>query len=195
MKILCAPLRRLQTQHRKRHKKPYAPKKILVEGNHEQRYGRIQNKYPKFVITDLYDELGFTDPAIVGADPWTVVPFKSSVTVNGIDYTHVPHDKMGRPVSGVMPARNVALQSVRPTVFGHTHTFGVYNLALMGPDNGVRCCINIASFMPDGHIESYAKGSTTGWQYMVMKVFPSKKPMVAPDIETIQNWRLKELYG
>jgi len=133
------------------------PKLLFCSGNHEHRVNRFVNEHPELrglwdiEIDQLFVRHGFS-----------VKQFGDWHFVSGVGATHIPHDKAGRPVGGVNPGNTIALHSTFDTLFGHTHTRSVTHRSKFGPDNSVTV-INTGCSMPDGHIEEYAKMSSTGW--------------------------------
>lgn len=65
-------------------------------------------------------------------------------------------------VGGVNPGNTVALNATFDILFGHTHHRSATHRGKFGPNNSVTI-INTGCSLPDGHIEEYAKLSTTGW--------------------------------
>jgi len=195
LKILFAPLKKLEKEQARR-AYPYRPRKIITAGNHEERKERLDNLYPHWApAIDIWELCGYRNVAVVGQTPFLVYPYKHVVEVDGINYVHIPYSKGGRPFGGVNVARTVALSSERHTIFGHTHNSSINNVPVFTNENAVRFAFNIASFLPHQQQEPYCQGDVNGWQYMVAKVWPSGDSHVAPDVETVQVWRLKEQYS
>lgn len=137
----------------------------FIMGNHEERWERFTSRFPK--ITE-----GWDNPVLHGICCWEkVVPYKDWVTIDGIQYTHVPHSIMGKPIGGVNACRTVALQSTSNVIFGHTHTMNVANVPFID-GVGSRCALSCPAFMNDGNIEGYARGLPTGWTYGLLLVRP-----------------------
>lgn len=144
--------------------------RIMTKGNHEHRFNRWAENNPLVASAINYNEdSGF-------AEHWgTIKNYGTYVGVNGVDYTHVPFNLMGRPVSGVNRTRTVALQSVRSTIFGHSHNMQFSSVALLGSKNAVRCSLSGPAFQDQDHLPQYAKNTQSGWNYGVLKVFPLGK--------------------
>lgn len=99
--------------------KQYKPRKIKLIGNHEYRIVRATNLEPMLEGTiglgDLKDKsFGYSE----------VYPFLHKVIVDGICYSHYfVSGVMGRPVSGVNPARTLLNKGHMSCTQGHTHTY------------------------------------------------------------------------
>lgn len=168
----------------------FGGKRFMLEGNHEDRYARWAELNPKQAsVIDFHTEMGFNKY-------WDrVIRYKNWLYVDGIGYTHVPHNIMGRPVGGMYAARTVALNASTSVIFGHSHSMQAATVPLYGDTNEARMALIAPAFMPEGHIEPYARGNQTGWQYGVLRVFPATKPNRPFTYEWVSIERLQELYG
>lgn len=152
---------------RGRGKGRYKPCTVLLQGNHEHRFSRLKTEDPK----GLGSVVDFDQLALQTRRPWdAVVPFKGYFQLQHIQYTHVPHNKLGRPITGVHACRTIAAQAARHTVFGHTHSMQYCSVPLLGNNNDVRCALNAPMFAPKNRVEAYAAGHQTGWVYGVLRI-------------------------
>jgi predicted phosphodiesterase len=133
------------------------PRLLFCAGNHEHRVNRFVNEHPELrglwdvEIDQLFARHGFN-----------VKAFGDWHFCGGVGLTHVPLDKRGIAIGGVNPGNTVALGATFDICFGHTHNRSATHRAKFGPDNSVTV-INTGCSLPDGHVEDYAKLSTTGW--------------------------------
>lgn len=190
-RLMFCPTRRWNKQQRSHGHRQYAPETHYIKGNHEERFDRRANRDP-LVIGSLVDFDG-----VMGLTPcWEkVYPFREYVEINGISYTHVPHNKMGRPITGVSAGRTVCQHTASHVIYGHTHTMNFTTLPLLGATNRVRCCLNGPAFMEENHQEDYAKGSQTGWVYGLLRVRPSAATNTAFSFDYLSMEELKRLYS
>jgi hypothetical protein len=176
--------RERRTKHRQ-----YRPHLIFIEGNHEARYARWAEANPSQAsVIDFRHIMGYDQY-------WDEIHrYKDWVTVDGIDYTHIPHNVMGRPMGGVNLCRTVALQSQRHSIFGHSHSMNVANAPLLGSTNASRMALSGPAFMSEGHIEPYARGNQTGWIYGLLRVYPQAngRPF---GFDYVSMSQLEEMYG
>lgn len=106
---LLAPVRRVRS---------YRPKLYMTLGNHEDRITRAVNANPELEgsidLEDLrYKEFG-----------WKVTPFKKSVTIKGITFSHYFSSGVaGRPISSVHIGYAMVSKLHCSTVQGHSHLY------------------------------------------------------------------------
>lgn len=164
-RLMFGPLNRWNAGQRSHRHASWMPELHYIKGNHEQRFDRRADKDVDVVgsVVDFDEQMSL--------DIWDEVhPYKRYVNIGGINYTHVPHNKMGRPITGVQAGRTVCQHSSRHVIFGHTHTMNFTSLALLGSRNAVRCALNGPAFMEQGNVEPYAKDTQTGWVYGLLRV-------------------------
>lgn len=139
----------------------------MAKGNHEHRFNKWAENNPITGSCISFDVLsGFTEH-------WGKVrEYGSYLSIRGVDYTHVPFNGMGRPISGVGRARTVALQASASTVFGHSHNMQFASVGLIGPNNRLRCALSGPAFQEQDTIPDYAKNTQSGWNYGVLKILP-----------------------
>lgn len=99
---------------------------------------------------------------------WQTRPFGEWLFIAGVGFTHVPLNIMGRPYGGktLNPIANDAVFSI---VFGHSHKGGFVRAAKIGPNRRISV-LNVGCSLPEGHVEDYAKLSTTGWEYGLYEI-------------------------
>ena len=112
MELLMAPLYREQKEARKRHKKPYDPRRIVTLGNHEDRISRaIEDDASRLDGVISLDDLPYRK------HKWEVFPFLEPVVVDGVAYCHYfTSGVLGRPVTSASALVNKKHMSC---VMGH----------------------------------------------------------------------------
>ncbi len=82
---------------------PVCGDRIMLMGNHEQRWDRFKERFPKVLDhVDIEEWLGYNKH-------WDFIhPYKAWAEIDGLMYTHVPHTIMGKPVGGANACRTVA---------------------------------------------------------------------------------------
>lgn len=118
MRLLMAPLLRLQEQQRRFRKKVYTPRMIFCTGNHEARFDRMANDNPEL------DGFVGTDTLNLEQYGWEVQPFLKPKEVDGIYYVHYLMNPMnGRPRAGTAAAQLKAVGS--SFVVGHKQVLDI----------------------------------------------------------------------
>lgn len=137
------------------------PEFIMTEGNHEERLWRYFEKEPTFEgAVDYRTDLRLNERG------WKVVPYKEYYTHRGVDFTHIPINEAGRPVSGKFVCNKAVDIAVRTTVFGHTHKLGSVGQHRHGQAH-LQQAINVGCYFE--HIDDYALGSVTSyWRGVVL---------------------------
>lgn len=92
----------------------YKPKLYMCLGNHEDRINRAVNDDPKmygmYGIENLkYEQFG-----------WEVIPFKKTLTLEGVSFCHYWPNKMGRSIDSVTTIMNLPGGS---KISGHSHVW------------------------------------------------------------------------
>jgi len=112
MRLLMEPIRKLQQQQKRFHKRVYNPRMIFCAGNHEARFDRLAEDNP-----ELGGLVG-TDTLNIEQYGWEVYDFLDPVEVEGIYFVHYLSNPMtGRPYSGT--ALNQMKTIGRSFVTGH----------------------------------------------------------------------------
>jgi hypothetical protein len=56
MKLLLAPINKLQEKQKQNKKKVYKPKMVFCLGNHEDRFDRLANDNPELSLKEILEE-------------------------------------------------------------------------------------------------------------------------------------------
>lgn len=137
---------------------PGACPRIICYGNHEFRAHRFEENTPNVEgsivgsMDELFAELG----------GFRIIPYGEFVFIEGVGFIHHVNNTIGRPYGGKTSAQRIASDSVFSVVHGHTHSKQSADVPKIGPNNAVRA-ISAGCALPHGHIEHYARHSTTGW--------------------------------
>lgn len=119
MKLLLAPLGRLNAKLRSKHKPLYKPRMVLTLGNHEERITRAIELDRKLEGTIGLEDLGYE------ALGWEVYPYLQPVRIDGVSYSHFfPSGPMGRPCSSARAMLNKYHESC---VAGHQQGWDTVN--------------------------------------------------------------------
>jgi hypothetical protein len=133
------------------------PQFDVTLGNHENRIWRFEDSAPE-TSGMLQAEFG----AKLHRYGIRYHRYGRPVAIGGVDFVHSPFNVMGKPYGGKNAAPNVARDAIRDTVFGHSHKGSVSCCPKVGDDNRVTA-IDLGCALPSGHVQSYAKHTTTGW--------------------------------
>ena len=129
-------------------------------GNHEHRAWTYADANPEMYgmqdyLTKVFENNG-----------WSWSKYGEYYNYSGVDFTHVPFNSMGRPTSSL---NQIANKSNNDVVFGHTHRFDYLTAPKFGPNRKVTV-VNVGCGLPWGHVQNYAKLSSTGWWWGVVKL-------------------------
>ena len=161
---IFGPMNKWNNRRRKTKHKQYRPKTYWLEGNHEEREKRIRKADPQGYASLIDFDAMIAPPSI-----WQhKVEYGQFVTVRGIHYTHIPLNKMGKPMSMAMMRKMTAGH----TIFGHTHFLHCETIALTGNDNACKMLLNAPALMRQDRKEHYCERNTTGWVYGLLRVRP-----------------------
>ena len=142
----------------------YKVKKHCTLGNHENRLWRWEDKNPE------YYQMGKKELfSTLKKYGWTWSEYGEFYFIDGVGFTHIPFNVMGREFGGVSVERNIGQNSLFDVVFGHTHKFNDVRCPKIGKSNYIRV-VNVGCSLPMNHIESYAKVATTGWFWGVVDI-------------------------
>lgn len=161
----------------------YIVDKHITLGNHEDRVESFANRNPEIygmmisALHKTFDDFG-----------WTYSPYGQLYNIAGVDFVHVPLNKMGRPYSS---PQNIARDAVRDIVYGHNHEGGTYTAPKIG-GQGIQV-LNLACALPDGHVERYAKHTATGWRYGIYDLWLRNGRIDAWRFYSMQE--MEEKYG
>jgi len=136
----------------------------LTAGNHEDRICRFENKNPETVST-LYTQ--FED--LCARYRWRLHPYGQWLFIDGVGFTHVPKNIMGKPYGGQNSENQIANHATHSIVFGHTHRSTFRKTPKIGINNSIEV-LNLGSAMPDGYVAKYAGTATSGWSYGIYEL-------------------------
>jgi predicted phosphodiesterase len=108
-KKLFAPIKKIRR---------YKPKLIMCLGNHEDRITRAVNSTPELDGAISLDDLKYEEFG------WQVTPFKKSVSIKGITFSHYfTSGVAGRPISSVHIGYALVTKLHCSAVQGHSHLY------------------------------------------------------------------------
>lgn len=182
--LMLAPMVEYNDKKKRSKKQQYKPELIYIEGNHEERERRYLDYNPELIGTLDY-RVGLS----LSSRGFQFVPYRDYYYINGVGFTHVPMNKMNKPIGG-MRVTTMALQMhAHSVVFGHTHELKVDGEHRHGAKhfNQVMVC---GCFFE--HVDDYAKGSKTDyWRGVTMLNMYSPNRF---DYSTMSLGRLKKEY-
>ena len=119
----------------------YKPNKWWLNGNHEERIFTNMMVYPELLgLIDHHDIVGASEYG------WKVVPYRSYIEIDGIQFTHAPTGKRSpKPISGEYVAKRAIEIHDSTIVFGHTHRLVLHDKRTVGSEYPVYA-INIGWF-------------------------------------------------
>lgn len=160
------------------------PRFDITLGNHEYRMWSFENNNPEI--------FGFMRHAFMEVlSEFNIVPheYGQYLMIDGVGFTHIPFNAMGKPYGGQNATMNAGRDSVHDLVFGHTHKFGVYSKPKL---NGhVIKIVDVGTSLPYGHVEEYAKHSMTGWSWGITELRLNGR---IEDVNFISMRQLEEQY-
>lgn len=145
--------------------------KHITLGNHEQRIWRYENNNP-----EVCGMLSSAFLCLLERHKYAVTKFKEYLDIDGVEFTHVPINAMGREMGGKTAAMRIATDSMADIVYGHTHNRHDASAPKLGPNNRHTRAYNGGCFMPNGARMDYAKSSQNHWEYglTVISIFNGK---------------------
>lgn len=161
---------------------------VYIEGNHENRATRYCEEFPEMEGTvDVRRNLNLDDRGFL----W--VPYKEAYNLNGVSFTHIPINGMGKPIGNPNVAHKALQLYGNSVVFGHTHTLDHAGLHRKNSPH-LQQALSVGCFFE--HVEEYAKGSMTNfWRGIVLLDLYSRNRF---DINTMSMRRIYEhakIYG
>lgn len=118
MSQLMAPLIAFNKRKRKFKEKQFRPRMVMLMGNHEVRIDALVEQEPTLQGVISTDDLGYADAG------WEEVPFKSSIEIEGINFSHYfASGLMGRPISGETIGKTLMHKLHTSAVVGHNHVY------------------------------------------------------------------------
>jgi predicted phosphodiesterase len=153
--FMLRPTANYNKKRKKSKKNQYHPVLAYVEGNHEDREKRYLDYEPSLVGTIDYrkdlklDERGFL-----------FVPYRQYGYILGTGFTHVPMNKINKPIGGQRVLSTALQLHAHSVVFGHTHELKFDGEHRHGAAH-YNQVLNVGCFFE--HIDDYALGSKTDY--------------------------------
>ena len=125
------PIRDHNAKMKKQKRPQYKPRKVKIIGNHEYRILRAVSSDPKLDGVLQLEDLGFHDR------DWEVQKtYQVPVEIDGVYYNHFfVSGVMGKPISGVNPARRIITEHMKSCTCGHIH---IHDTATKASPDGSR---------------------------------------------------------
>lgn len=141
----------------------HKPEKHLTKGNHEQRIRAFENAHPELegLLVAEHDE-------ILASRGWSSSDYGAIHYVDGVGFTHVPLNKLGKPYGGKTSVMQIANDSMCDLVFGNSHNLARFTVPKIGGHSVT--VVNAGCALPQGHVEAYARHSLTGWWWGVLDI-------------------------
>jgi hypothetical protein len=133
------------------------PKHITL-GNHEKRLFTYEGENPEVegMPSHMLD-------VCLKDRGWTYSPFAQEYFIGGVAFLHCALNRMGRPIGGQTSENITSNSSLNDCVLGHSHVKRVVRYPkLFGKHLTI---VNAGCALPQGHVESYARHSLTGWWF------------------------------
>jgi len=159
----------------------------LTAGNHEDRIQRFENKNAETVGT-LYMQF----EELCARYRWRLHPYGQWLFIDGVGFTHVPKNIMGKPYGGQNSENQIANHATHSIVFGHTHRSSFRKAPKIGINNSIEV-LNLGSAMPDGYVAKYAGTATSGWSYGIYELNIKSGHIVSHRFLDMRS--LQEKYG
>jgi len=191
--LLTKPLQLKQEQQRRDKKRIYKPSVYWLDGNHEQWVEGYLDRFPETEgLLELDRFITLPDSLFSSV---VKVPYKDTVGVGGIAFTHAVIGRTG-PISSVYLCRR-ALAEVHcsSVVFGHTHTFQIHETEKIHWDGSKRkhVALNGGCFFEE--TPRYSRGNTNNYWRGVFLIHTNDDDPKQPfDIEAISMRRLLSEY-
>lgn len=131
----------------------------ITLGNHEYRVERFEELAPNLAGTLILQR-----EQLFSRYRWKTTPYKHWLFIEGVGFTHVPINIMGKPIGGRYPENTIGNQATHSIVFGHTHRNNNVTVPKIGINNAITIT-NLGSAMPHGYLPPYTDGCTTGLTY------------------------------
>lgn len=165
-------------------KSKYAPRKIMLLGNHEERIERAIQLHPEFDGSIGYSNLRYSDFG------WDVIPYLKPVNLDGVWYSHfVPSGVMGNSISGTNVARTLLSKKHASCTVGHSH---LLDYAIDADPSGRKIMgLSAGCYFEDAPDYAHATAHLW-WRGLVYKYNVHDGEY---DLETIDIKRMKERYS
>ena len=159
----------------------------LTAGNHEDRIARFENSKPE-TVGSLYIQF----EEMCGRYRWRLHSYGQWLFIDGVGFTHVPKNIMGKPYGGQNSENAIANHATHSIVFGHTHRSTFRKTPKIGINNSIEV-LNLGSAMPDNYIAKYVGTATSGWSYGIFDLTIKAGHIVSHNF--INMAQLEEMYG
>ena len=136
----------------------YNVKKHCTLGNHEDRYHKHLERQPWAL-----DALEDTPHSLLEDFGWEYSPYGAFHFIGKTGFTHVPLNRMGKPFGGKFAENQIGNDSTFDVVYGHSHRPLVKPFPKL--NNIIIKVVNLGCFLPDKHVEPYAKHTLHGWEW------------------------------
>ena len=156
-------------------------------GNHERRIYIAENNAPQ-----TYGIMQFELGRMLERYKWTFSPYGEIYYLGGVGFVHAAINKMGKTFGGLNAEQTIANHSLHDLVIGHSHVDRKHRAPKIGNNKEVQI-INVGCSLPQGHVESYAQHSQTGWSFGIADLTIQHGHV--RDYQFISMERLKELHG
>lgn len=183
---MLGPLRRRADRAKTNKKRPYSPRMIWLDGNHEERTARFERAFPHLIgaLVDYKKHLG--------VDSWECVPYRRYLDVHGILLTHAPMNERNQPVTGKYAAYHAVDKCQKTVVFGHVHSLMVVPSGRFD-EGGERNSYGISCGCFFEHTDGYADGGLNKyWRGVVLLELLGDGEFM---LETISLGALMRKYG
>jgi hypothetical protein len=128
-------------------------------GNHERRLYLFEERAP-----EAYGMMQFELQRVLERHKWTHSPYGVPYVVGGVSFVHCALNSLGKSYGGKNAEGTIANDAIGDWVIGHSHRERMHRAPKLGGNNHVKV-INVGCALPDGHIESYAQHTLTGWSF------------------------------
>lgn len=161
--------------------------KHVTLGNHERRLYLFEQNAPatfgmmQVEMGRLFDRYG-----------WTFSPYGLIHYYGGVGFVHAAINRMGKTYGGKNAEQTIANDSLHDLIIGHSHIDRKHKASKIGTNKQIQI-INVGCALPDGHIEDYAKHSSTGWSHGIADMVIQNGSV--RDYNFISMARLEELFG
>ena len=136
----------------------YNVKKHCTLGNHEDRYHSHLERQPWAL-----DALEDTPHSLLEDFGWEYSPYGAFHFIGKTGFTHVPLNRMGKPFGGKFAENQIGNDSTFDVVYGHSHRPLVKPFPKL--NNVIIKVVNLGCFLPNQHVEPYAKHTLHGWEW------------------------------
>ncbi len=136
----------------------YNIEKHCTLGNHEDRYHSHLERQPWAL-----DALEDTPHSLLEDFGWNYSPYGAFHFIGKTGFTHVPLNRMGKPFGGKFAENTIGNDSTFDVVYGHSHRPLVKPFPKL--NNVIIKVVNLGCFLPDKHVEPYAKHTLHGWEW------------------------------